>query len=110
MDVRCRVERSQTERAKLTARRSDAQQRVSKLKRPQILRAADAAAGDEEIDQKCPPVRRCRVRTKRRFALGNVEAALGEEPRRGASRQPSGVEEALLVAIACAHPHTRRAR
>jgi hypothetical protein len=37
-------------------------------------------------------------RTKRRFVLGNLEAALSEEPRPGAARKLSGKEEALLVA------------
>jgi transposase len=37
-------------------------------------------------------------RTKRRFVLGNLEAALSEEPRPGANRKLSGKEEALLVA------------
>jgi hypothetical protein len=33
--------------------------------------------------------------------LGNLEAALSEEPRPGADRKLSGKEEALLVATAC---------
>jgi hypothetical protein len=43
-------------------------------------------------------------RTKRRFVLGNLEAALSEEPRPGADRKLSGKEEALLVATACSNP------
>src|SRR6202043_3300645 len=49
-------------------------------------------------------------RTKRRFVLGNLEAALREEPRPGADRKLSGKEEALLVATACANPPKGRAR
>src|SRR5712691_869873 len=49
-------------------------------------------------------------RTKRRFVLGNLEAALSEEPRRGADRKLSGKEEALLVATACSSPPEGRAR
>lgn len=49
-------------------------------------------------------------RTKRRFVLGNLEAALSEEPRPGASRKLSGKEEALLVATACSSPPAGRAR
>jgi hypothetical protein len=45
-------------------------------------------------------------RTKRRFVLGNLEAALSEE----ASRKLSGKEEALLVATACSGPPAGRAR
>jgi transposase len=49
-------------------------------------------------------------RTKRRFVLGNLEAALREEPRPGAARKLSGKEEALLVATACSNPPKGRAR
>ena len=43
-------------------------------------------------------------RTKQRFVLGNLAAALSEEPRPGARRKLSGKEEALLVATACSKP------
>ena len=43
-------------------------------------------------------------RTKRRFVLGNLKAALSEEPRPGAERKLSDKEEALLVATACRAP------
>ena len=49
-------------------------------------------------------------RTKRRFVLGNLEAALSEEPRPGAERKLSDKEEALLVATACSSPPAGRAR
>ncbi len=49
-------------------------------------------------------------RTKRRFVVSNLEAALSEEPRPGASRKLSGKEEALLVATACSSPPEGRAR
>ena len=49
-------------------------------------------------------------RTKRRFVLGNLEAALSEEPRPGANRKLSGKEEALLVATACSSSPAGRAR
>lgn len=42
--------------------------------------------------------------------LGNLEAALSEEPRPGADRKLSGKEEALLVATACSSPPAGRAR
>src|SRR6202045_3020574 len=47
---------------------------------------------------------------KRRFVLGNLKAALSEEPRPGARRKLSGKEEALLVATACSKPPAGRAR
>ena len=49
-------------------------------------------------------------RTKQRFVLGNLEAALSEKPRPGASRKLTGKEEALLVATACSKPPAGRAR
>ena len=48
--------------------------------------------------------------TKRRFVLGNLEAALSEEPRPGAERKLSDKQEALLVATACAKPPKGRKR
>ena len=44
------------------------------------------------------------------FVLGNLAAALNEEPRPGAARKLSGKEEALLVATACSNPPAGRAR
>jgi Winged helix-turn helix len=109
MNVRYRVELSQTERAELTALVSGGKHAARKLKRAQILLAADAGARDEEIARGVGVGRSTVYRTKRRFVLGNVEAALREEPRPGASRKLSGQEEALLVATACSTPPAGRA-
>ncbi len=49
-------------------------------------------------------------RTKRRFVEGNLDKALHEEPRPGATRKLSAQEEALLVATACSRPPEGRAR
>ena len=49
MNLRYRVELSQTERAELTALLSGGKHAARKLKRAQVLLAADAGAGDEEI-------------------------------------------------------------
>src|SRR6202049_3877841 len=110
MNVRYRVELSQTERAELTALLSGGKHAVRKLKRAQILLAADTGVGDEEIATSVGVGGSTVYRTKRRFVLGNLEAALSEEPRRGASRKLSGKEEALLVATACSSPPAGRAR
>jgi transposase len=108
MNVRCRVELSQTERAELAALLSGGKQR-HKLKRAQILLAADAAS-DAEIARSVGVGRSTVYRTKQRFVLGNLEAALSEEPRPGAKRKLTGKEEALLVATACSSPPAGRAR
>jgi transposase len=110
MNVRYRVELSQTERGELTALLGGGKHAARKLKRAQILLAADAGASDEEIARSVGVGGSTVYRTKRRFVLGNLEAALSEEPRPGASRKLSGKEEALLVATACSSPPAGRAR
>jgi len=71
-----------------------------KLKRAQILLAADAGATYEEIAISVEVGGSAVYRTKRRFALGDPEAALSEEPRPGVSRKLSGKEEALVRRLA----------
>src|SRR6202165_623210 len=96
MNVRYRVELSQAERGELTALLSGGKHAARKLKRAQILLAADAGAGDEDIAISVGVGGSTVYRTKRRFLVGNLEEALSEEPRPGASRKLSGKEEALL--------------
>ena len=87
MNVRYRVELSQAERAELGALLSGGKHAARKLKRAQILLAADAGVGDEEIARSVGVGGSTVYRTKRRFVLGNLEAALSEEPRPGAPRK-----------------------
>ncbi len=110
MYVRYRVELSQAERSELTSLLSRGKHAARKLKRAQILLAADAGASDENIATNVGVGGSTVYRTKRRFVLGNLEAALSEEPRPGADRKLSGKEEALLVATACSSPPEGRAR
>jgi transposase len=110
MNVRYRVELSQGERNELAALLSGGKHAARKLKRAQILLAADAGASDDEIARSVGVGGSTVYRTKRRFVLANLEAALSEEPRPGASRKLSGKEEALLVATACSSPPAGRAR
>ena len=110
MNVRYRVELSHAERTELRALLSGGKQAARKLKRAQILLAADAGASDEAIAASVGVGGSTVYRTKRRFVLGNLEAALSEEPRPGADRKLSGNEEALLVATACSNPPKGRAR
>jgi len=110
MNVRYRVELSQTERSELTALLSGGKHAARKLKRAQILLAADVGASDDEIATNVGVGGSTVYRTKRRFVLGNLEAALSEEPRPGADRKLSGKEEALLLATACSRPPQSRAR
>jgi transposase len=110
MKVRYRVELSQCEREQLTALLSGGKHAARKLKRAQILLAADGGASDEEVARSVGIGGSTVYRTKRRFVLGNLEAALNEAPRPGARRKLSGKEEALLVATACSRPPAGRAR
>ena len=110
MNVRYRVELSHAERTELRALLSGGKQAARKLKRAQILLAADAGASDQAIAASVGVGGSTVYRTKRRFVLGNLEAALSEEPRPGADRKLSGKEEALLVATACSNPPEGRAR
>lgn len=110
MNVRYRVDLSQAEREQLRALLSGGRHAARKLKRAQILLAADAGAGDEDIVRDVRASGSTVYRTKRRFVEGNLEAALSEDPRPGAERKLSGKEEALLVATACSSPPAGRAR
>src|SRR6202162_3616372 len=110
MNVRYRVDLSQIEGTELRALLSGGKHASRKLKRAQILLAADAGASDEAIAASVGVGGSTVYRTKRRFVLGNLEAALSEEPRPGTDRKLSGKEEALLVATACSRPPQGRAR
>lgn len=109
MNVRYRVELNQCERDGLIALLSGGKHAARGLKRAQILLAADAGATDEDIARDVGAGGSTVYRTKRRFVLGNLEAALSEEPRPGAKRKLSSKEQALLVATACSKPPPGRA-
>jgi transposase len=104
MNIRYRIELSQIEREQLAALLAGGKHAARKLKRAQILLAADAGIGDEAIAASVSVGGSTVYRTKRRFVEGNLQTALSEEPRPGAARKLSGKEEAILVATACASP------
>ena len=110
MNVRYRVALSQDERDELSALLSAGKHAARKLKRAQVLLAADAGISDEDIAISLAVGGSTVYRTKRRFVEGNLEAALSEESRPGAERKLTGKEEALLVATACSNPPEGRAR
>jgi transposase len=110
MNIRYRVELSQAERDELNTLLNGGRHAARKLKRAQILLAADAGVGDEEIARVVAVGGSTVYRTKRRFVEGNLQRALSEEPRPGAERKLTGKQEALLVATACANPPAGRAR
>jgi transposase len=104
MNIRYRVELSEAERGELQAMLSGGRHAARKLKRAQILLAAEAGVSDEAIAASVGVSGSSVYRTKRNFVEGNLDKALNEEPRPGAARKLSGKEEALLVATACAKP------
>ena len=110
MNIRYRVELSEAERSELEALLRGGRHAARKLKRAQILLAADAGMPDDAIAQSLRVGGSTVYRTKRRFVEGNLDEALSEEPRPGAARKLTGHEEALLVATACSRPPEGRAR
>ena len=110
MNVRYRVTLTDAERSELRAFLAGGKQPARKLKRAQILLAADAGQSDEAIAASVQVGTSTVFRTKRRFVEGNVEFALAEAMRPGAQRKLSSKEEALLVATACSNPPTGCAR
>src|SRR5207245_3924208 len=110
MNVRYRVELSQAERDELTAMLGGGKHAARKLKRAQILLAADRGCRDEEIARTVSVSLSTVGRTKRRFVQGNLERALSAEPRPGAERWLTGKAEALLCAAACRQQQAARKR
>src|ERR1700716_984061 len=110
MNVRYRITLTQYERNELGALLSGGKSPARKLKRAQILLAADAGVSDEDIALSVGVGGSTIYRPKRRFVEGNLRRARSEEPRPGAERKLSGKEEALLVAPACSSPPAGRAR
>lgn len=110
MNIRYRVDLTADERDELKRLLSAGKCSARKLKRAQILVAAEAGASDGEIERTIGVSGSTIYRTKRRFVEVSLEAALSEEPRAGAQRKLSGQEEALLIVTACSKPPCGRAR
>jgi transposase len=110
MNRQYRVKLNGEERDELEKLLSGGKHPVRKLKRAQILLAADAGTGDEHIARNVAVSLSTVYRTRQRFVEGNLPWALSERARRGAARKLSGKEEALLVATACASAPKGRSR
>ncbi|MDX8524423.1 helix-turn-helix domain-containing protein, partial [Mesorhizobium sp. MSK_1335] len=110
MNVRYRVDLDQPERDELMSMLRSGKHPARRLKRAQILLAAETGLSDEAIAATVVVGGSTVYRTKRRFVEMGLEAALSEEPRPGAERKLSGKEEALLVATACSSPPPGRSR
>src|SRR5215203_583739 len=110
MNIRYQVDLSEAERIALQTLLRGGRHAVRKLKRAQILLAADEGVPEEMIVRSLGVSGSTVYRTKRRFVEGNLDKALHEEPRPGARRKLTGQEEALLVTTACSRPPEGRAR
>ena len=110
MSIKFCVDLSQLERDQLDALLSGGRHATRKIKRAQILLAANDGVSDEVIAATLKVSGSTIYRTKRRFVEANLEGALSEEPRPGVARKLSSKEEALLVATACSKPPPGRAR
>ena len=72
MNIRYRVELSETERTEIQTMLSGGKHAVRKLKRAQILLASDAGQSDETIAASVAVSASTVRRTKRRFVEGNL--------------------------------------
>ena len=110
MNIRYIVELSEEERTQLHELTGGGHARVRRVKRAQILLAAELGHGDAAVASMVGVGTATVYRTKRRFVEGGMEVALSEGPRGGARRKLTGREETLLVAVACSDPPAGRAR
>jgi transposase len=109
MNIRYRVVLSAEERAELVALVHGGTTSARRLKRAQILLAADRRSSDEEIARNVAVGTSTVYRTKQRFVEEGLEAALGEASRPGAPRKLDVQDEAILCALACSKPPSGRA-
>ena len=111
MNVRYRVTLENSERAQLVSMVLGGKGAHRRLKRAQLLLAADGGSTDEEIARNIGVSTSTIYRTKQRFVEEGLERALSELPRAGADRKLAASDESLLVAVvACSTPPTGRAR
>jgi transposase len=110
MNIRYRVTLSSDEREQLQALVRGGKGSVRKIKRAQILLAADAKSTDEVISLNVGAGTSTVYRTKQRFVEEGLEQALNEAPRPGAPRKLGASDESILVAVACSKPPPGRAK
>ena len=110
MNIKYRVTLETSERVQLVTMVLGGKGAVRRLKRAQILLAADSGSADEEIARNVAVGTSTVYRTKQRFVDEGLERALSELPRPGAERKLGVVDESLLVAVACSKPPDGRSR
>lgn len=110
MHIRYRVELDEGERQQLEAMVAGGTHAVRRVKRAQILLAADRGVSDTEMAATLRVGTSTVYRAKQRFVEQGLDRALADEPRPGGKRKLASAEEALLIATACSQPPTGRAR
>ena len=110
MNIRYRVTLTPDERERLENLVRGGKGAVRRIKRAQILLAADAKSTDEAIAINVGAGTSTVYRTKQRFVEEGLEQALSESPRPGAPRKLDASDESLLIAVACSRPPAGRAK
>lgn len=104
------VKLSESERKQLQALLAKGKLSVRRVKRAQILLAADGGIIDEEIARTLQVHVNTVERIRKRFVEGGIDHALTEDHRPGGQRKLDGKGEAVLVALACSDPPAGRAQ
>ncbi len=104
MNVQWVVELTDDERATLRQLVKGGSTKVRKIKRAQIILAADKGESDADIARNVGVGVSTVYRVKRAFVEEGLEKSLEEESRPGGARKLTGNEEALLIATACSNP------
>lgn len=102
------VKVSEGERTQLKQMLGKGKVSARKLKRAQILLAADAGQIDEAIAGNVQVHVNTVERVRKRLVEGGVEHALTEAKRPGGKSKLDGKGEAMLIALACSDPPTGR--
>jgi transposase len=110
MNIRYRVTLTTEERQQLEGLIRGGASAARRIKRAQVLLAADGGSKDEAIAQNVGVGTSTVYRTKQRFVEDGLERALNEAPRPGAPRKLEAADESLLIAVACSEPPDGRAK
>ena len=100
------VQLREEEREQLRQLLSKGKAGVRRVKRAQILLAADGGQIDEHIALSVQVHVATVERIRKRFVLGGLDHALNEDQRPGGKVKLDGKGEATLVALACSDPPT----
>lgn len=98
------VKLTEGERTHLKQLLSKGKLSARKLKRAQILLAADAGQIDETIAANVQAHVNTVERVRKRLVEGGIEHALTEAKRPGGKSKLDGKSEAILIALACSDP------